>query len=499
METPPADRPTVVIAGATGFVGTALRRLLQPTHDLVALTRSPVRARFNHTASDHEQWRYCDLFSAKAVEEGLAGADYAIYLVHSMLPSSRLTQADPVDLDLLLADNFARAAERQGVKQILYVGGLVPTDADGVPEPLTQRQEVEQTLGSTSVPLTALRAGIIVGPGGSWLRTVLRLVRRLPAMVLPAWTEAMTQPIAIADVTRALKHCLGNPATYDQAYDLGGPERMTYRNLLERTARVVDKDLPMATVPVEAPGLSRLWVKLFTGAPWPLVGPLIETLRRDVQVRPNPLQDWLAPSLTPFDDALRRSLDAHGRPLPNPRAALRGHDDAVIRELSVARSVQRLPLPPGFSARDVADEYMRWLPRFGWPFLKCTVSDDRVCRFYLRPLKWPLLELTFAADRSADGRQLFYVTGGLLADPGGELDGRLEFRRALNGTCVLAAVHDFAPRLPWIVYNSTQALAHLVVMNGFGRHLRKLADRRAETPADAPDRAPSPTTPVLSS
>jgi uncharacterized protein YbjT (DUF2867 family) len=446
-----------------------------------------VRARINRTPDAHEEWRHCDLFSPYAVREALDGADYAIYLVHSLHPSSRLTQANVADLDLLLADNFARAAQAQGVKQILYMGGLVPKDGPYASPGLARRHEIELTLASTDVPLTALRAGIIVGPGGSWLSTVIKLVRRLPAMVLPAWTRGTSQPVALHDVVRAILHVLGNPEAHDQQYDIGGPDVMTYRDVLKRTARALGYRRPMATVPFDAPIISKLWVKLFTGAPWPLVSPIVEALRHDAEVRPNALQDWLAPDLLSFEEALHRSVDAQGRPLPNPRDALREKDDAAIREASVARSVQRLPLPRGYSARDVADEYVRWLPQFGWPFLRCTVSDDRVCRFYLRPLKWPLLELTFAADRSPEGRQLFFVTGGLLADltgasGEGERRGRLEFRRALNGQSIIAAVHDFAPRLPWAVYNATQALAHLVVMNRFGRYLEGLVEEYGMSP-----------------
>jgi uncharacterized protein YbjT (DUF2867 family) len=475
------DRPTVAIAGATGFVGTAVREALADTHNIIALTRSPVRAQVNASPDSNEEWRHCDLFSPHSVREGLKGADYAIYLVHSMLPSARLTQANFADLDLLLADNFARAAEARGVEQILYVGGLVPDDAPLRLAPrLASRLEVEHTLGSGAAALTALRAGLIVGPGGTWLRMMINLVERLPMMVLPQWTEAVTQPIALDDMVRALKHCLGREATYDQHFDVGGPDVMTYRELLERTADVLGRKRWMATAPVSMPGTSKLWVRAFSGAPWALVSPLIDSLRFSATVEPNPLQEWLRPEAQPYEEALRQSVDEEGEQYPNPREDLRDADDAVIRSDSVARSVQRLPLPKGFTAHDVANEYMRWLPRFGWPFLKCTVSKGRRCRFILRPFNTTLLELRFDPDRSLEGRQLFYVTGGWLADTAGVHEGRLEFRRALNGRCIIAAVHDFAPRLPWYLYNVTQAIAHLFVMYGFGRHLRDLAAERSD-------------------
>ena len=471
-----SNRPTVAIAGATGFIGTAMRDALRAEYDVIGLTRSPVRVQENASKFPNEKWRHCDLFDPYAVREGLRGADYAIYLVHSMLPSARLTQGQAADLDLLQADNFARAAEAEGTKQILYLGALVPEEATDLPFPLRRRREVEQALASTSVPLTTLRAGLIVGAGGTWLRLLLNLVRRLPAMVLPSWTRAETQPIALRDVVRGLKKCLGTPDTYGATYDVGGPEVLTYREMLLRTADTLGLQRWTTTVPMESPRLSKVWVWLFGGVPRALVNPIVDSLRYQTRVRPNEMQDWLRQDALSFEDALKSSVDEWGRPLPNPRDALRAREDAILRDQSVARSVQRMPCPPDYTARDVANEYLRWLPRLGWPLLRVHVEHRRVAHFEL----WPvgrLLTLRFVADRSPEGRQLFFVTGGLLAGEG-ERSGRLEFRRVLGGKAVLAAVHDFSPRLPWYVYHSTQAFVHLGVMWRFRRHLKRLTQQQ---------------------
>ncbi len=472
------DRPTVAIAGATGFVGTAVREALRPDYDLIGLTRSPVRARAYEESESGETWRHCDLFDPYEVEEGLAGADYAIYLVHSMLPSARLTQGRVADLDLLQADNFSRAAEAQGVKQILYLGALVPDGTRDLPATLHRRIEVEQALASTSVPLTTLRAGLIVGAGGTWLRLLLNLVRRLPVMVLPSWTRAETQPIARRDVVRGLQRCLGNADTLGATYDVGGPEPMSYHEMLLRTANVLGLRRRTTTVPMESPRLSKLWVWLFGGVPWALVTPIVDSLRYQTHVQPNEMQDWLQQDASTFEEALDASVDERGRPLPNPRDELRPQEEAVIQDQSVVRSVQRMPCPAHFTARDVANEYLRWLPRIGWPLLQVRVAHGRVAHFRLRPTGHTLLTLRFAADRSPEGRQLFYVDGGLLVEDG-ERSGRLEFRQVLGGDTILAAVHDFSPRLPWSVYNSTQALVHLVVMRQFRRHLAHLSEQQA--------------------
>ena len=472
-----SSRPTVAIAGATGFVGTAVREALREDYDLIGLTRSPVRAEENATETSRVEWRHADLFDPYAVRDGLAGADYAIYLVHSMLPSARLTQGQVADLDLLQADNFARAAEAQGVEQILYLGALVPEDRGDLPFPLRRRLEMESALASTSVPLTTLRAGLIVGAGGTWLRMLLNLVRRLPVMILPSWTRAETQPIALRDVVRGLKKSLGHPETYGATYDVGGPDVMSYREMLLRTADVLGLRRRTTTVPMESPRLSKLWVWLFGSVPWALVTPVVDSLRFQTRVRTNEMHEWLLRDARSFEEALAASVDERGHPLPNPRDDLRDREDAVIRDQSVARSVQRMPCPPDFTARDVANEYLRWLPRLGWPMLKVHVKHGRIAHFELRPIG-TLLTLRFAADRSPEGRQLFFVTGGLLAGKG-DRSGRLEFRKVLDGEAVLAAVHDFAPRLPWYVYNSTQALVHLGVMWRFRRHLERIARQQA--------------------
>ena len=487
MAEPGSDRPTVAIAGATGFLGTALRTALEPDYTLIGLTRSPVRARVNRGNESGTEWRHCDLFEPYAVREALAGVDVVVYLVHSMLPTARLTQGQAADLDLLQADNVARAAESQGVKQILYLSALVPDPPVTLPPTLQRRVDVEQTLASRSVPLTSIRAGLIVGAGGTWLRLLLNLVRRLPVMILPSWTRAQTQPIARRDVVRGLCHCLGDPSTYGATYDLGGPDVMTYRDLLLRTANVLGLRRRTMTVPMESPGLSKLWVRVFGGAPWALVGPIIDSLRYQARVHSNPLQEVIQDNARSFEDALSDAVDDRGRPLPNPRDALRAEDDAVLREESRARSVHSMLCPPGYTVRDVADEYLRWLPRLAWPFLNVRVEGGRVAHFSLRPGRVPLLRLRFDPDHSPDGRQLFSVTGGRLvadADP----SGRLEFREVLGGKVVLAAVHDFSPRLPWPVYQGTQALVHQFVMRRFRRHMERLTEGTGDRagPMDAP-------------
>jgi len=165
-----------------------------------------------HTGETSTQWQQCDLYSLPKLTAALQGCEYAIYLVHSMAPSSRLMQGDFEDTDLLLADNFIRAAEIARIKHVIFLSGLLPEDDEALSPHLRSRAEVEAVLKSRSVPVTVLRAGLIFGPGGSSFSMLVNLVRRLPLMVLPAWANSMTQSVDIENVCDAFEYCLQDPS-----------------------------------------------------------------------------------------------------------------------------------------------------------------------------------------------------------------------------------------------------------------------------------------------
>lgn len=465
-----ARRPRIAVAGASGFVGRALLPGLSVRGDVVALTRVAPAA-----STGPVTWRRCDLFSVRETELALEGADHAFYLVHSMMPSARLTQARFGDLDLLLADNFARAAARAGVRQIVYLGGLIPA-GEHLSEHLRSRLEVEAALASRGVPLTVLRAGLVVGAEGSSFQMLLRLVRRLPFMICPRWTQNLTQPIALEDAVTLLLRVLGDPACFGGTYEIGGPEVMTYRDMIVRTATVLGLRRRTVPVPFLSTRLSRLWVSAVTGTPRALVTPLVESLEHSMVAGERRLQEQAALDGLPFDEAVRRAVAAQATAPPEsadaPRRILR-RERRRLREASEVRSVQRLPLPPGRDAAFVAKEYVAWLPRFVWPFLGVSAEARGRTVFRLRPFGLVLLVLRAVPDRSTTDRVLFRIEGGSLVDGRGERNGRLEFREVLGGSAILAAIHDYRPRLPWWLYNATQALVHLVVMKGFGRHLAR--------------------------
>jgi uncharacterized protein YbjT (DUF2867 family) len=453
--------PTVVIGGGSGFVGQALAAQLSRRFRVVGLSRSE-RAPGAHVS----EWRKVDLFNLREAERGLEGAKYAVYLVHSMLPSARLTQGTFEDLDLLCADNFARAAKLAGVEQIVFLGGLLPEQRELSPH-LASRLEVEKTLGRYGVPVTVLRAGLVIGGGGSSFEMLTRLVKRLPLMVVPQWTLTRTQPVGVDDVVTLLSFVVGDVASFGETYDVGAREQVDYRTLMAMCAELLGLSRPMVPVPLFTPGLSRLWVSLVTGAPKDLVAPLVESLRHEMLARDLRIFERAKLEPTPLRVAMERALSTDAA----PPSAYSAPTNAGSAGPSLVRSVQRMKLAESHNAAWAAEEYMRWLPRALRGLIRVEAGEGRDVTFFLVLFRVPLLVLTYAPERSTPDRQLFFVTGGALARA--DHRGRFELRQVLDGRTMLTAIHDFAPRLPWLLYVLTQAKFHAWVMAAFRRHIAR--------------------------
>jgi len=385
-----------------------------------------------------------------------------------MMPNDRLGQGSFEDLDLQAADNFARACAAAGVRQIVYLGGLLPaaTPSAELSRHLRSRAEVERALADHGVPVTVLRAGLILGPGGSSMEILLRIARRLPVMICPRWTNSPTQPIVLDDVLDLLVWVVGRGDVYGQTFDIGGPDVLTYRRLMEMTGEDLGRRPRTLSVPVITPRLSRLWVRLVTGAPKALVQPLVESLSHSMVAGDRRLQDAASVPGRPLRPALRAAIayDARARP---PRAF-----QATVPAVPIVRSVQRLPAWCD-DARRVVEEYFRWLGRWTAPLLQ--VSRSAEGRYDVRLRSGGLL-MRFTADSSswrADRAVLDVAGGWLVGEP---RQGRFEFRYVLAGEFLLCSVHGFAPRLWWPLYVVTQAPLHLLVMHRFARHLARLAE-----------------------
>ncbi len=458
-----SSRDVVLVAGASGFVGRALGRALAERYRPVGLSR------IDRPGSDgYAAFVQCDLLSLEDTERALRGARYAVYLVHSMMPASRLTQASFDDLDLLCADNFARAAKKAGVERIVYLGGLVPRGGAELSEHLQSRVDVERVLGSTGVPVTVLRAGLVLGAQGSSYQILARLVRRLPLMLCPAWTKTKTQPVALADVVSLLAFAVGDEASSGGTYDVGTPEVVSYLEIMQRFSALAGLERRFIGIPLFSPGLSRLWVSLITGAPRALAAPLVESLRHEMTVRDHALAEAAGLRPTPFEEALSGSI-AEERVVGGSERAFQFATASKPSGRSTVTSVQRMRLPDAHDAAWAAHEYARWLGRsMGW-LLRIDVAESGTIEFRLRALGFVLLALSPVAERSQADRFLYRVSGGMLAVPG--QSGTFEVREVGGDRTLLTIIRDFEPRLPWWIYRSSQALVHEWIMRAFGRAL----------------------------
>jgi uncharacterized protein YbjT (DUF2867 family) len=412
----------------------------------------------------------------REVELAVSGAEYLIYLVHNRGPSARLDQAGCRDMDVLIADNFARAAQKNGIKQILYFGFLIP-QGNLPQEIIMTRKEVPQTLARLETPVTTLRAGLVVGPGGTGLRLLANCVTRSPVIFVPQWALSKRQPITLTDVIRALRFCLGNSETYGQNFDIGGPQVINFREMLQEAVDTLGKKRLVFTVPFCPEKLYRTLIRLINrDIHSDLIRIAIEGLRYDMVVKDNLLQKTIASKATTIKEALTPYLGPKRRVLlKNPRSTFRPQDDTELRTESRVRSIQRLKLPAGRNAQWMAENYFSWLPYFLQFFVKIDADSTGSYRFYLRIPKFLLLHFVFKPQHSTPNRRMYFIGGGIMAKILGGRTARMEFRDVLDNRYTIAALHDFNPSLPWIFYVLTQALIHKLSMTIFQKHLEKIS------------------------
>ena len=283
----------VTVFGSTGVVGRALLPLLDE-HDVTAVSRS-------QRDEPGARWIVADAATGEGITEALEGAEVVYYLVHS------LGSRDFEEQDRAAAENVAREAAAAGVEQIVYLGGLGADNPDASSH-LHSRRETGERLASAGVPVTTLRAAMIVGKGSAAFETILGLVKRLPVMITPSWVSTPTQPLALDDVARYLAGVCGNERTYGEGYDAGGPEVMTYRQMIERIARLLGREPRIVEVPVLTPYLSALWLNLITPVNASVARPLVEGLRNPTIAREERIRELIPLELTPFDEAARQAL-----------------------------------------------------------------------------------------------------------------------------------------------------------------------------------------------
>ena len=285
--------PTVLVTGATGYVGgQLLKPLREQGLDVRALARDPDRADLPVTTLKG------DVISGDGLDEALEGVDVAYYLVHSMSGKDK----DFEERDREGARNFGDAARRAGVRRVIYLGGL-----KGESKHLASREEVADLLRERVDEMVHVRAAMVIGEGSASFLMLKTLVERLPAMITPRWLETRTQPVSIVDVVRTLTAL----ATYDDPpaeVELGGADVISYRDIMDRYASIAGlRKRVIVTVPVLTPKLSSWWVALVTPVEASLARPLVEGLSAEMLVK-TPPPPGLNDDPKGFDDAVRAAL-----------------------------------------------------------------------------------------------------------------------------------------------------------------------------------------------
>lgn len=297
---------TVLVAGASGFVGSHLARaLVDGGHVVRAMTRHP------EEYDGAGEAVHGDVSDADSLAAAMVDVDAAYYLVHS------LDSADFEEKDADAARSFGGAARAAGVRQIVYLGGL-GADGDDLSPHLRSRREVEHLLGEAGVPVTTLRAAVVVGHGGiSWEMT-RQLIDHLPVMLTPKWVNTRTQPVALRDVVRYLVGVLGDDRAMGRVFEIGGPDVLRYIDMLSRAAAVQGKPMRKLGVPLLSPGLSSRWLALVTDVDLATARNLVDSMTTEVVVTDRSIEQVVPGPALGYDDAVRVALADRAAALAEP-------------------------------------------------------------------------------------------------------------------------------------------------------------------------------------
>jgi len=289
----------ILVAGATGFIGRRLTwSLLKKGLPVRCMVRRP-----DAVLPEGAERVFGDVLELRSLAEPLHDVDTAFYLVHSMAGG----RAGFERRDREAVENFTSMANRAGVRRVIYLGGLGETGTS-LSDHLASRLEVANILKGGRFHTTFLRAAVIIGAGSASFEMIKSLVERLPFMITPRWVSTRCQPIAVGDVIRYLVGCLEDENTVGETFDIGGPDILTYRDMMERFASISGKSLLIVPTPFLTPRLSSYWVGLVSTVSPSIAIPLIEGLKNEVVCRENRIRNVIPFTLTGYDEAVRIAL-----------------------------------------------------------------------------------------------------------------------------------------------------------------------------------------------